>query len=193
MAYRDFPLIGKKTVYIGSEVIDPDFLAKEVGTVTITEGTTEIPSQSMTFNLPNGTYDEVTAKITVHIPSARFLGKLFPDLWQKATHNYGEGEENEAGRVVFGAGTCKRHISKPVVIHNVCDDNSANDIWFPAAVIENTAELAFSNDPVDVELQIHPMPNAIGPVVIGEGLLTGPSKYNPDTQKFEPIAGGGKG
>ena len=47
-----YPLIGKKTVYIDDLVISPDFVQDEVGTITLTPGTTEVASQSGTINVP---------------------------------------------------------------------------------------------------------------------------------------------
>ena len=69
MATKSWPLVGKKILYIGSEVIDPQFLADEASEITITEGTTEIGSQEGTLNIPNGSFDELSMTITIHLPS----------------------------------------------------------------------------------------------------------------------------
>ena len=77
-----YRLVGKKEVYIGSERIPSECISDEIGTITVTPSTTEISSQAGTFNVPNGAYDELSATITVIIPSVRFLGRIFPNLWK---------------------------------------------------------------------------------------------------------------
>ena len=192
MATKSWPLIGKKILYIGSEVIDPQFLADEASEITITEGTTEVDSQEGTLNIPNGSFDELSMTVTIHLPSARYLGKLFPNLYTPASFNYGDGEDNETGVTRFAAGTCARRDPVPIILHNACDTNSAQDIRVPQGLISTTIDATISlSDPIDIQLSVQPMPGTggtVGAVEFGEGNLEAPSVYNPETQAYEPIA-----
>lgn len=185
-------LIGKKTVYIGQEEIDPEFVADEVGTITVTPGTTEVSSQLGTVSYPNGSFEELAATITVHCPNIRFLGKLFPSLFVEADFTYDDGDDDgSTGQVRFGAYECKTTEAVPVVIHNACASDSRDDIRIPNAIIANGGEFTISlSDPFDVELQITPQPGTEGAVIMGEGSLTQKTLYNPETQTYEPITTG---
>lgn len=191
MATKSWPLIGKKILYIGSEVIDPQFLADEASEITITEGTTEVGSQEGTLNIPNGSFDELSMTVTIHLPSVRYLGKLFPSLFEKASFNYGEGEDNETGVVRFASGKCSRRDPVPIVLHNACDSDSAQDIRVPQGLISTSIDATISlSDPIDIQLSVQPMPGTggtVGAVEFGEGSLTEKTLYNPVTQQYEPI------
>ena len=192
MATRSWPLVGKKILYIGSEEISPEFLADEASEITITEGTTEIASQAGTLNIPNGSFDELTLTLTIHLPSARFLGKLFPNLYTPAEFNYGDGEENETGVTkFFAAGACTRRDPVPIILHNACDTNSAQDIRVPQGLISTTIDATIAiGDPTDIDLTVQPLPGTdatVGAVEFGEGNLDAPSLYDPDTQEYVPV------
>lgn len=186
-----YRLVGKKEVYIGSERIPSECIADEIGTITVTPSTTEISSQAGTFNVPNGAYDELSATITVIIPSVRFLGRIFPNLWKAGKFTY-KGHENDddytPGQVSFGANECRTTDPVTVVIHNACDTDSSQDIRIPNALIANGGEFDVNlTDPFEVELQISMIPGDVPAVIFGEGSLDGPTLYNPKTGQYEPI------
>ena len=178
-----YPLIGKKTIYIGQETIPPELVQDEAATVTATPSTTEVSSQAGTINVPNGAYDELSAVVHIIIPDVSYLGRIFPGAWTPA--NFGNGE---TGQLRFGAGECKTVDPVPIVIHNVCDDGSSQDIRIPEGLIQNGAEFTVSlTDPTVIDVNITPLANSEGAIVFGEGNLDHASKYNPDTQSYEPI------
>lgn len=186
-----YRLVGKKEVYIGSERIPSECIADEIGTITVTPSQTEISSQAGTFNVPNGAYDELSATITVIIPSVRFLGRIFPNLWKAGKFKYA-GHENDddytPGQVSFGANECRTTEPVTVVIHNACDTDSSQDIRIPNALIANGGEFDVNlTDPFEVELQISMIPGDVPAVIFGEGSLDEPTLYNPKTGQYEPI------
>lgn len=186
-----YRLVGKKEVYIDSERIPSECIADEIGTITVTPSTTEISSQAGTFNVPNGAYDELSATITVIIPSVRFLGRIFPNLWKAGKFKYA-GHENDddytPGQVSFGANECRTTDPVTVVIHNACDTDSSQDIRIPNALIANGGEFDVNlTDPFEVELQISMIPGDVPAVIFGEGSLDEPTLYNPETGRYEPI------
>lgn len=187
----EYRLVGKKEVYIGSERIPSECIADEIGTITVTPSQTEISSQAGTFNVPNGAYDELSATITVIIPSVRFLGRIFPNLWKAGKFKYA-GHENDddytPGQVSFGANECRTTDPVTVVIHNACDTDSSQDIRIPNALIANGGEFDVNlTDPFEVELQISMIPGDMPAVIFGEGSLDEPTLYNPKTGRYEPI------
>ena len=186
-----YRLVGKKEVYIGSERIPSECIADEIGTITVTPSQTEISSQAGTFNVPNGAYEELSATITVIIPSVRFLGRIFPNLWKAGKFKYA-GHENDddytPGQVSFGANECRTTDPVTVVIHNACDTDSSQDIRIPNALIANGGEFDVNlTDPFEVELQISMIPGDMPAVIFGEGSLDEPTLYNPKTGRYEPI------
>lgn len=186
-----YRLVGKKEVYIGSERIPSECIADEIGTITVTPSTTEISSQAGTFNVPNGAYDELSATITVIIPSVRFLGRIFPNLWKAGKFKYAGHETDDdytPGQVSFGANECRTTDPITVVIHNACDTDSSQDIRIPNALIANGGEFDVNlTDPFEVELQISMIPGDVPAVIFGEGSLDEPTLYNPKTGQYEPI------
>lgn len=186
-----YRLVGKKEVYIGSERIPSECISDEIGTITVTPSTTEISSQAGTFNVPNGAYDELSATITVIIPSVRFLGRIFPNLWKAGKFKYNGHEDDDdytPGQVSFGANECRTTDPVTVVIHNACDTDSSQDIRIPNALIANGGEFDVNlTDPFEVELQISMIPGDVPAVIFGEGSLDEPTLYNPETGRYEPI------
>lgn len=186
-----YRLVGKKEVYIGSERIPSECIADEIGTITVTPSTTEISSQAGTFNVPNGAYDELSATITVIIPSVRFLGRIFPNLWKEGKFKYAGHDTDDdytPGQVTFGANECRTTDPVTVVIHNACDTDSSQDIRIPNALIANGGEFDVKlTDPFEVELQISMIPGDVPAVIFGEGSLDAPTLYNPKTGQYEPI------
>lgn len=186
-----YRLVGKKEVYIGSERIPSECISDEIGTITVTPSTTEISSQAGTFNVPNGAYDELSATITVIIPSVRFLGRIFPNLWKAGKFKYAGHETDDdytPGQVSFGANECRTTDPVTVVIHNACDTDSSQDIRIPNALIANGGEFDVKlTDPFEVELQISMIPGDVPAVIFGEGSLNEPTLYNPKTGRYEPI------
>lgn len=184
----NWSLIGKKTVYIGGEEIEPEFVADEAATITVSPSTTEVSSQLGTVSYPNGAFEELSATVTIHVPNMRFLGKLFPGLFVESEFDY-DGEDERTGQVRFGAYECKTTDPVPVIIHNTCADDSRDDIQIPNALIANGGEFTISlSDPFDVELQITPQPGTEGAVIMGEGSLSQKTLYNPETQTYEPVS-----
>lgn len=187
-----YRMIGKKVVYIGSETIPSECISDEVGTITVTPSTTEIASQAGTFTVPNGSYEELSATISVIIPSVRFLAKIFPNLAKKGSFTYSDhkGDDDYTPyQVRFGANECSTTEPTTVVIHNVCDNDSSQDIRIPNAIIANGGEFTVSlSDPFTIELQISMLPGDEPAVIFGEGDLTKATLYNPSTQKYEAVA-----
>ena len=188
-----YPLIGKKEVIIGDELIPSSMVADEVGSVTIKGSKTEIASQEGTISLPNGSFDELSAKINLIVPSVRYLGMIFPDLWKIANFRLDGYDEDdiagEAGQVIFGAQECKTTEPKIVIIRNACDTESSQDVRIPQALIANGGEFTFNlKDPVKIELDITPLPGTGGSIIFGVGDLAAPSKYDVEEGKYMPVS-----
>lgn len=179
-----YPLIGKKTVYIDDLVISPDFVQDEVGTITLTPGTTEVSSQSGTINVPNGSYEEMSFELNIICPSVRFLGMLFPELYHNAKFKRViSGSMSETGQVRFGANECVSNTPRDIIIHNVCDGHSsAQDFRIPQALISAGGEFGIKiNEPFVVTLTGSMTSSANGAVVMGELDLDNPSYYDEDS------------
>lgn len=179
-----YPLIGKKTVYIDDMVISPDYVQDEVGSITLTPGTTEVASQSGTINVPNGSYEEMSFELNIICPSARYLGMLFPELYHNAKFKRViSGSLSETGQVRFGGNECISSTPRDIIIHNVCDGHSsAQDFRIPQALISAGGEFTVSlSDPFVVTLSGSMTPGANGAVVMGELDLDNPSYYDEDS------------
>lgn len=179
-----YPLIGKKTVYIDDMVISPDYVQDEVGTITLTPGTTEVASQSGTINVPNGSYEEMSFELNIICPSVRYLGMLFPELYHNAKFKRViSGSLSETGQVRFGGNECVSNTPRDIIIHNVCDGHSsAQDFRIPQALISAGGEFTVSlSDPFVVTLSGSMASGANGAVVMGELDLATPSYYDEDS------------
>lgn len=179
-----YPLIGKKTVYIDDMVISPDYVQEEVGTITLTPGTTEVASQSGTINVPNGSYEEMSFELNIICPSVRYLGMLFPELYHNAKFKRViSGSLSETGQVRFGGNECVSNTPRDIIIHNVCDGHSsAQDFRIPQALISAGGEFTVSlSDPFVVTLSGSMASGANGAVVMGELDLNTPSYYDEDS------------
>lgn len=179
-----YPLIGKKTVYIDDFVIGPDFVQDEVGTITLTPGTTEVASQSGTINVPNGSYEEMSFELNIICPSVRFLGMLFPELYHNAKFKRViSGSMSDTGQVRFGGNECVSNTPRDIIIHNVCDGHSsAQDFRIPQALISAGGEFTVSlSDPFVVTLSGSMTSGANGAVVMGELDLDTPSYYDEES------------
>lgn len=179
-----YPLIGKKTVYIDDMVISPDYVQDEVGSITLTPGTTEVASQSGTINVPNGSYEEMGFELNIICPSVRYLGMLFPELYHNAKFKRViSGSLSETGQVRFGGNECVSNTPRDIIIHNVCDGHSsAQDFRIPQSLISAGGEFTVSlSDPFVVKLSGSMTPGANGAVVMGELDLDNPSYYDEDS------------
>lgn len=179
-----YPLIGKKTVYIDDMVISPDYVQDEVGSITLTPGTTEVASQSGTINVPNGSYEEMNFELNIICPSVRYLGMLFPELYHNAKFKRViSGSLSETGQVRFGGNECISNTPRDIIIHNVCDGHSsAQDFRIPQALTSAGGEFTVSlSDPFVVKLSGSMTPGANGAVVMGELDLDKPSYYDEDS------------
>lgn len=179
-----YPLIGKKTIYIDDMVISPDYVQDEAGTITLTPGTTEVPSQSGTINVPNGSYEEMSFELNIICPSVRYLGMLFPELYHNAKFKRViSGSLSETGQVRFGGTECVSNTPRDIIIHNVCDGHSsAQDFRIPQALISAGGEFTVSlSDPFVVTLSGSMASGANGAVVMGELNLDTPSYYDEDS------------
>lgn len=179
-----YPLIGKKTVYIDDLVISPDYVQDEVGSITLTPGTTEVASQSGTINVPNGSYEEMSFELNIICPSVRYLGMLFPELYHNAKFKRViSGSLSETGQVRFGGTECVSNTPRDIIIHNVCDGHSsAQDFRIPQALISAGGEFTVSlSDPFVVTLSGSMTSGANGAVVMGELDLGTPSYYDEDS------------
>lgn len=179
-----YPLIGKKTVYIDDMVISPDYVQDEVGSITLTPGTTEVAAQSGTINVPNGSYEEMSFELNIICPSVRYLGMLFPELYHNAKFKRViSGSLSETGQVRFGSNECISNTPRDIIIHNVCDGHSsAQDFRIPQALISAGGEFTVSlSDPFVVTLSGSLTSGANGAVVMGELDLGTPSYYDEDS------------
>lgn len=179
-----YPLIGKKTVYIDDMVISPDYVQDEVGSITLTPGTTEVASQSGTINVPNGSYEEMSFELNIICPSVRYIGMLFPELYHNAKFKRViSGSLSETGQVRFGGNECISNTPRDIIIHNVCDGHSsAQDFRIPQALISAGGEFTVSlSDPFVVKLSGSMASGANGAVVMGELDLDNPSYYDEDS------------
>lgn len=179
-----YPLIGKKTVYIDDLVITPDYVQDEVGSITLTPGTTEVASQSGTINVPNGSYEEMSFELNIICPSVRYLGMLFPELYHNAKFKRViSGSLSETGQVCFGGNECVSSTPRDIIIHNVCDGHSsAQDFRIPQALISAGGEFTVSlSDPFVVKLSGAMASGTNGAVVMGELNLNSPSYYDEDS------------
>lgn len=179
-----YPLVGKKTVYIDDMVISPDYVQDEVGSITLTPGTTEVASQSGTINVPNGSYEEMSFELNIICPSVRYLGMLFPELYHNAKFKRViSGSLSETGQVRFGGNECVSNTPRNIIIHNVCDGHSsAQDFRISQALISAGGEFTVSlSDPFVVKLSGSMTPGANGAVVMGELDLDNPSYYDEDS------------
>lgn len=180
MATTDYSLIGKKTVYIGQEEFAPELVGSDGITITLTPNTVDVESQAGTISIPTGTYSEISATIPLIIPNMTVLGRIFPSLATKGT----------AGtKVTFGAGECTAITSEPIVIHNTCDADSTNDVYIPAALIQNGGEFAIgsTSDPVTIELNVTMLPDEKGYVNFGCSDPTKRTKYDPSTMSYKEV------
>jgi hypothetical protein len=180
MATTDYSLIGKKTVYIGQEEFAPELVGSDGITITLTPNTVDVESQAGTISVPTGTYSEISATIPLIIPNMTVLGRIFPSLATKGT----------AGtKVTFGAGECTAITSSPIVIHNTCDADSTNDVYIPAALIQNGGEFAIgsTSDPVTIELNVTMLPDEKGYVNFGCSDPTKRTKYDPSTMSYKEV------
>lgn len=187
-----YPLIGKKTVYIDGFVIGPDYVQDEVGTITLTPGTTEVSSQSGTINVPNGSYKEMSFALNIICPSVRFLGMLYPELYHNAKFKRViSGSMSETGQVRFGANECVSNTPRDIIIHNVCDGpSSAQDFRIPQALISAGGEFSIKIDePFVVTLTGSMTSSANGAVVMGELDLDNPSYYDEDSGTIKTETG----
>lgn len=180
MATTDYSLIGKKTVYIGQEEFAPELVGSDGITITLTPNTVDVESQAGTISVPTGTYSEISATIPLIIPNMAVLGRIFPSLATKGT----------AGtKVTFGAGECTAITSEPIVIHNTCDADSTNDVYIPAALIQNGGEFAIgsTSDPVTIELNVTMLPDEKGYVNFGCSDPSKRTKYDPSTMTYKDV------
>lgn len=180
MATTDYSLIGKKTVYIGQEEFAPELVGSDGITITLTPNTVDVESQAGTISIPTGTYSEISATIPLIIPNMTVMGKIFPSLAQKGV----------AGtKVTFGAGECTAITSNPIVIHNTCDNDSTNDVYIPAALIQNGGEFAIgsTSDPVTIELNVTMLPDEKGYVNFGCSDPTKRTIYDPSTMTYKDV------
>lgn len=180
MATTDYSLIGKKTVYIGQEEFSPELVGSDGITITLTPNTVDVESQAGTISVPTGTYSEISATIPLIIPNMTVLGRIFPSLATKGT----------AGtKVTFGAGECTAITSSPIVIHNTCDADSTNDVYIPAALIQNGGEFAIgsTSDPVTIELNVTMLPDEKGYVNFGCSDPTKRTIYDPSTMTYKDV------
>lgn len=185
MATTDYSLIGKKTVYIGQEEFTPELVGSDGITITLTPNTVDVESQAGTISIPTGTYSEISATIPLIIPNMAVLGRIFPSLAANGT----------AGtKVTFGAGECSAITSEPIVIHNTCDTDSTNDVYIPAALIQNGGEFTIgsTSDPVTIELNVTMLPDKKGYVNFGCSDTSKRTKYDPGQQEYVAVVDSAK-
>ena len=80
------------------------------------------------------------------------------------------------------------------MIHNTCDVDSANDVYIPAALIQNGGEFTIgsTSDPVSIELNVTMLPDEKGYVNFGCSDTTKRTKYDPEQQKYVDVVDAGK-
>lgn len=178
-----YPFIGKKEVIIGNELFPPELVQDDGCTITVTPSTTDVSSQAGTISVPNGAFDEISASVNIIINSVATLMKIFPNLSTPA--QFGNGA---TGQVHFGASSCQTTEPVPVIIRNVCDDGSSQDVRIPQALIQAGGEFDISQgDPTVLEVDITPLPTTEGYVVFGEGDVKQKSKWDVATGQYKPV------
>lgn len=184
-------LSGKASVtlyYEGGEsvVIDPQFIGEDGVTVTMTPGTRAITSMNGTTTVPSGTIDEATFSFPLLLPNMNYLGDVFPGSYTPSVDR-----PAIAGQTVVGGNDSCNEVNAKAVIHFVCDDNSDNDIYIPAALINPDLSTAINNtDGVMITVMGYAQPATElngGVARYGTGDLTEPTLFDATSGTYEPI------
>lgn len=172
---------GKVELSIGSLTIGPEFLS-EVH-VTLTEGTRSTESLSGTVTQPSGMFTEAQVTGSFILPSMDALKTLFQGAYEEPD---GEGL---SGRVRFGGNTCTALQPLPVNIHQVCEQNSDNDVHIFAGLVSASFDVTYNQgDMITVPFTILAQPTAQGYAQAGAGDLTQKTIYDPTTNEWKPLA-----
>jgi hypothetical protein len=170
-----------------SVVIEPQYIGEDGVTVTMTPGTRTITSQAGTTTVPSGTIDESTFSFPLLLPSMNFLGSVFPANYEASTDR-----PTIAGQTTVGGNDCASQVEAKAVIHFVCDENSDNDIYIPAALVSPDLSTTINTtDGVTVQVMGYAQPSEElnGAVArYGTGDLDEPTLFDADSGEYEPIA-----
>lgn len=170
-----------------SVVIDPQYIGEDGVTVTMTPGTRSITSQNGTTTVPSGTIDEAMFSFPLLLPNMNFLGDIFPGSYTPSVDR-----PSVAGQTVVGGGDSCASISAKAVIHFICDENSDNDIYIPAALVNpDLSTVINATDGVTITVMGYAQPadelNG-GVARYGTGDLTEPTLFDSTTGEYEAIA-----
>lgn len=118
---------------------------------------TERASQVGTTSTPiPGTFDELTASITVLADTAAIIGRILGN-WNAATY---EGADANAGQMLIGAGSanfCAGNQYVDVIAQGICDDGSTADIEFTRCLPQIDGDLEIgSSDTPEVTFSLNP-------------------------------------
>lgn len=177
---------GKINASLNGITIPPELISDEGSTLTLTEGTREVPTMAGTFNEPSGTYDEAQLVFNIVLPSMNYLKAIFPSLYTASTDR-----PQVAGRTVVSGNTCSVRETTPVVIHYVCEPNSDNDIYIPNATVQQSFEITQNaSDPVSVAITVNISPEEATGILayLGTGSLDGETIWDPIAGEYKPLA-----
>lgn len=185
-------LSGKATVTLYYEdgdnvVIDPQYIGEDGVTVTMTPGTRTITSLAGTTTVPSGAIDEATFSFPLLLPSMNYLGSVFPSNYTPSVDR-----PTVAGQTVVGGQDCAASTTAKAVIHYMCEENSDNDVYIPAALVNPDLSTVFNTaDGVAVTVMGYAQPSEElngGVARYGTGSLTEPTLFSPTTGEYEPIS-----
>lgn len=172
---------GPAEVALNGIAIPPQLLSEI--TVELTEGTRERETLAGTFSKPSGTLDTAQAMFTMFLPSMDYLKYLFPERYNAPS------APQTSGNVIFNTENCATLDPSPMNIHYTCEDNDANDVFFPAALVQLNFNPTYNNDDdLTIEVTVFAQPDEDGVVYrLGTGNLTEESIYDPETETTVPV------
>jgi hypothetical protein len=178
---NDTLLGGAWELALGESVI-PASLLGDI-TPNFTEGTRSAETLGGNRTTPSGRYDESTLTFTMFVPNMDYLKAIWPDNYNAPT------EPQEAGNLVFGSGSCTSKVPVTANLHQVCDDNSNNDMHMYAVLVAaNWNPTINPTDPFSVEVTVYVQPNEDGNYFqLGAGSLTEPVLWDAETQAWVPV------
>lgn len=146
---------GKAEIAIGALVIEPQFLS-EIH-VEITEGERTTESLAGNITKPSGMIESAQVTGNFILPSMDALRVLFQEAYEAPT------QEGLAGKVVFGANSCKTKVPLPVNIHYTCEQNGNNDVHIYAGLVKADLDLTYNQgDALSVPFTIYAQPTSQG-------------------------------
>lgn len=183
---------GKKVVYLGHERFDPELIPASVAKIDIEERTVEFDSQAGKYSVPTGAYSKRTFEFNLIIPNLHVLARVFPSLYHEASFKdklHPDDPDYTHGHIQIGGDNCvSAHETMPLVIHNVCDADSSQDIYVPKALVSTSISLDIkTSDPFEIKVNVSMLDTPNGFIIFGDGSLSEPTLYDPVTMTYKPI------